>query len=65
MTRTCAVLGTTCEHRARSMHEEISEDRGVSHGVVLAAGPLTVNSDSLSVEAVAAVVRDAGNELAG
>jgi copper chaperone CopZ len=65
MTRTYTVLGMTCEHCARAVHEEVSEVPGVSQvNVDLESGRLTISGGSVSTESVAAAVTDAGYELA-
>ena len=65
MTRTYTVLGMTCEHCTRSVHEEVSELPGVREVEVdLASGRLTVTGESVASLAVASAVADAGYELA-
>lgn len=65
MTHTYSVLGMTCEHCKRPVHEEVSEIAGVSQvDVELASGRLTVTGEQVSDQAVAVAVADAGYELA-
>jgi copper ion binding protein len=65
MKRTYSVLGMTCEHCTRSVHEEVSELSGVSHvDVDLDSGRLTVLGEQISDQEVAGAVADAGYELA-
>jgi copper chaperone CopZ len=65
MTTSYTVLGMTCDHCTRSVHEEVSEIPGVRGVEVdLASGRLTVTGESVRAQSVAAAVADAGYELA-
>jgi copper chaperone CopZ len=65
-TRTYTVQGMTCDHCARSVHEEVSEVAGVETvSVELAGGRVEVAGIDIDDEAVRAAVEEAGYELAG
>ena len=61
---TYTVSGMTCSHCVLSVREEVSEVAGVQDvDVDLSTGRLTVTGESVSDEAVAAAVADAGYEV--
>lgn len=64
---TYTVVGMTCEHRIKSVTEEVSAINGVSDVAVdLATGGVTVtSSDAVSDADERAAVEEAGYELAG
>jgi copper ion binding protein len=65
-TKTYDVVGMTCDHCVRSVHDEIGRIPGVQRVEVdLATGKVTVGSDRpVDDQAVAAAVDEAGYEVA-
>jgi len=65
-TTTYPVLGMTCDHCVRAVHDELAALEGVAAvEVELSTGRAVVTSDRpLSVEAVRAALDEAGYELA-
>lgn len=65
-TTTYTVVGMTCEHCVRSVHDEVAGIRGVTAvDVDLARGLMTVESvEPIDAAAVAVAVDEAGYEVA-